>query len=128
MAVEDEFVQIRRLLWREPVEAQVIEDEQVGGEEGPEGAVDGVVHSGLCHGLEEVVGVAEADGVSGADGGVAQGLSSTLRKIHKEQWMSPLWGGTTCGRCRKVFDCPQLRQTFENSRVPLSSILNRHRS
>ena len=34
----------------------------------------GVVHPGLGHGPEEVVGVEEADGMSGADGGVAQGL------------------------------------------------------
>ena len=42
--------------------------------------------------------------------------------------MSPLWGRTTRGKYRKVFHCPQLPQTFKNSRVPLSSILNRHRS
>ena len=53
---------------------------------------------------------------------------STLRKIYKEQWMFPFWDGTTCARRRKVFHCPQLPQTFKNSRVPPSYILNRHRS
>ncbi len=48
---------------------------RLGGQEGSEGAVCRVVHPGQCHGLEEVVGVAEADGMSGADGRVAQGLS-----------------------------------------------------
>ena len=33
MAIEDEFVQIGGLLWREPVQAEVVEDEQVGGKE-----------------------------------------------------------------------------------------------
>ena len=47
---------------------------RVGGEEGPEGAVCRVVDPGLGHGLEEIISVAEADGVSGADGRVAQGL------------------------------------------------------
>ena len=56
------------------METAVIKDEQVGREEGPEGTVQRVVHPILGHGLEEVIGVAEADGVSGADGRVAQGL------------------------------------------------------
>ena len=33
-----------------------------------------MVHPGLSHGLEEVVGVVEADAVTGADSGVAEGL------------------------------------------------------
>ena len=74
MPVEDEFVEVGGLLGGQAMETQVIEDEQVGREERPEGAVCRVVHSGLGQGSEEVVGVAEAHGVSGADGGVAQGL------------------------------------------------------
>ena len=62
MAVEDEFL-------------EVISDEQVGGQERPEGAVCRVIDSGLGQGLEEIVGVDEADGMSGADGRVAPGLS-----------------------------------------------------
>ena len=74
MAVEDEFVEVGGLLCGEPVQSEVVEDEQIGGQEGPKGTVCRVVDSGLGHGLEEVVGVAEADGVSGVDGGIAQGL------------------------------------------------------
>ena len=74
MPIEDEFVQIGGLLGSQAMEAQVIEDEQVGGQEGPEGAVCRVVHSGLGQGLEEVISMAEAHGMSGSDGGVAQGL------------------------------------------------------
>ena len=53
------------------MKTQVIQDEQVWGEERAEGPVHGVVHSGLGHGPEEVVGVNEAYGVSRPDGGVA---------------------------------------------------------
>ena len=56
------------------MEAQVVQDEQVGGQERPEGAVHGVVHPGLGHGLGEIVGMDEPHVVTGADGSVAQGL------------------------------------------------------
>ena len=46
VSVEDAFVKIGGLLGGQPVETQVIEDEQVGGEEGPEGAVHRVVDPG----------------------------------------------------------------------------------
>ena len=39
MAVEDEFVQVGGLLGGQAMEAQTIEDEQVGREERPESAV-----------------------------------------------------------------------------------------
>ena len=39
MPVEDEFIQIGGVLWGEPVQPQVVEDEQVGCEKGPEGTV-----------------------------------------------------------------------------------------
>ena len=44
-------------------------------------------------------------------------FGSTLRKIYNKHWVAPLWNGTACGRCRKVFHYPQLTQTFENSRA-----------
>ena len=75
MAVEDEFIQVGGLLGGEPVQPQVIEDEQVWRQEGPEDAVHRVVHPGLGHGFEEVISVAEAHGVSGADSGIAESLS-----------------------------------------------------
>ena len=43
MAIEDQLVEIGGLLGSEPVQPGVVEDEQVGGEEGPEGAVQRVV-------------------------------------------------------------------------------------
>ena len=74
MPVDDQLVKVCRLLGGEPVEPQVFQDKQVRGQEGPEGAVHRVVHPGLGHGPEEVVRVDEADGVSRAYGGEAQGL------------------------------------------------------
>ena len=56
----------------ESIKAQVIEAEQVWGEEG---AIHGVVHAGLGHGPEEVAGVDEAGGVSGDNGGLPGILS-----------------------------------------------------
>ena len=58
MAIENQFVEIGGLLWREPVPAEVVEDEQIGG---PEGTVQRVVDPSLGHGLEEVIGVDETD-------------------------------------------------------------------
>ena len=52
----------------QPVQPEVVQDEQIGCQEGSEGAVCGVVDSGLSHGFEEAVGV------SGADGGIAEHL------------------------------------------------------
>ncbi len=57
-----------RLLRAEPVEPEVVEDEQVGGEEASEDLLGRVVDAGLRHLAEVVVGRGEADGASGADG------------------------------------------------------------
>ena len=57
------------------MKSQVIEDDQVWGEERAEGAVHGVVHSGLGHGPEGDTGVEEADDVPGQDCGVAERFS-----------------------------------------------------
>ena len=48
------------------METEVVEDEQVRGEEGAEGLVRGVVHPGLSHGPEEVVGIVRRLICSGA--------------------------------------------------------------
>ncbi len=85
MPVEDEFMQIGRLLSGEAVQPEVVQDEQVGCEKRPAGAVHLVVHTGLSHGFEEIVGVAEADGVSGTDGGIA---AHCLNKtVTQSKWM-----------------------------------------
>ena len=49
MAVENEFVKIGGLLGREPVETQAVHDQQIGRQEGPEGALHRVVRPGLGH-------------------------------------------------------------------------------
>ena len=53
MPIEDEFVEVGGLLGGQAMETQVIEDEQVGREERPEGAVHRVVDSGLGQGLKK---------------------------------------------------------------------------
>ena len=92
--VEDELVEVGGLLGGQAMESQVIEDEQVGREERPEGAVCRVVHSGLGHGSEEVVGVDETDGMFGADGGVAQGLGEEALAdtggAHQQDMLAPV--------------------------------------
>ena len=75
MPGDDQLVEVYGLLLGHPVETEVVEDEQVRGEEGAEGLVRGVVHPGLSHGSEEVVGMYEADGMPGSDGSISEGLS-----------------------------------------------------
>ena len=72
--VEDQVVEVGGLLGGEPVQAQVVDDEQVRRQEGTEAALQGVVDPGLIHDPEVIVGVAEAHGVAGTDRGIAQGL------------------------------------------------------
>ena len=74
VAADDQLVEVGGLVGREPVQAQVVHDQQVRSQEGPEGSVHRVIHPGLGHGPEEVVGVNEADRMPGPDGGVSQGL------------------------------------------------------
>ena len=71
---DDQLIEVGGLLGGEAVETQVVQDQPVRRQKGPEGPVDGVVNSGLGHGPEEVVGMAEADRMTGADSRVAQGL------------------------------------------------------
>ena len=80
MPVEDEFIQIGRLLSGEAVQPQVVQDEQVWGQERPEGTVHRVVHSGLGHGFEEVVGAVE--------GGVDQARRLGLAGCRTRTWRS----------------------------------------
>ena len=68
MPGNDQLVEVDGLLLGHPVQAEVVEDEQVRGEEGAEGPVGGVIDSRLGHYSEEVVGAQEADGVTGPDG------------------------------------------------------------
>ena len=69
MAVKYGFIEIGSPLGGEPMQTEVVEDEQIGRHEGPDGMVHRV--GDPSHGLEEVVGVDEAHGASGADDRVA---------------------------------------------------------
>ena len=100
-----------------PVEAQVAEDEQIGGHEGPEAPIHTVNYPGLGHGLEEIVGVDAANGMSSAD---AQGLQGLGEKSLAGQPVPPV-------RLRRVFllgrelrweDCSLERPTFIPGRCP----------
>ena len=75
------------------LETAVIKDEQVGRPEGPADTVGGIVHSGLSHGLEEVVVVDETHSMAGADGGVVKGL--VQENLVDAGWASPA-GRTSC--------------------------------
>jgi hypothetical protein len=56
VAFEDHLVEVTRLLGAEAPQAEVVEDEEIGGEETAEDLLGGVVGAGLVKGLEEVVG------------------------------------------------------------------------
>ena len=76
------------------VQPQVIGGKQLGGKERPESAVHRVVNPSLGHGLEEAVGMDEAYGVSGADGGVAAGLDQEAlpdaSSAHQQHMLMPV--------------------------------------
>jgi hypothetical protein len=52
--LDEDIVEVAGLLGAELAEAEVVEDEQVGGEPGPELALDGVVGPGLPEGQQEL--------------------------------------------------------------------------
>ena len=56
MPVQDEVIEVGRLLGGEAVQSQVVDDQQVRRQKGAEGALHRVVDPGLVHGLEEIVG------------------------------------------------------------------------
>ncbi|MEZ4479674.1 MAG: hypothetical protein R3B97_00775 [Dehalococcoidia bacterium] len=61
---DDERVEVLGLLLGEPVEAEVIDDKQVGGEVLTEGGFEAVVGTGLAEFAEEVIGPPEEDVVA----------------------------------------------------------------
>ena len=72
MALEDDFVEVARLLGIEAAQREVVDDEDVGSEEAAEHPLGGVIGAGLVEVLEEVVGAQEEDVAAGAAGGVSQ--------------------------------------------------------
>ena len=64
VAFDDEGVEVFRLLLVEPLETEVIDDKQVGGEVAAEDDLEAVVGAGLSQLPEQEVGATEEDGVS----------------------------------------------------------------
>ena len=56
VAGDDQLVEVDRLLLLDPVQAEVVEDQEVGREEAAEGLVDRAVDAGLGHLAEVAVG------------------------------------------------------------------------
>jgi hypothetical protein len=70
---EDDLVEIAGLLGVETAQAEVVDDEDVGGEQATQHFLGGVIGAGLMEALEEVIGAQEADLVAGTTGSVSQG-------------------------------------------------------
>ena len=87
------------------MESQVVQDEQVRGQERPEGAVHRDVHPSLGHGFEKAVGMDEAHGASGADGGVAQGLGQEALPSDQATIPRPRDRGRQFHTSPTKFDC-----------------------
>jgi hypothetical protein len=74
VTLDDEGVEVFRLLLVEPVETEVVHDQQVWREIATESGLEAVVGTGLAEFAEEMVGPPEKDGVAGAGGGGAECL------------------------------------------------------
>lgn len=72
MALEDHLVEVARLAGVEAAQAEVVEDEDVGGEQAPQHLLGRVVGTRLVKGLEHVVGAEEQHVVADAAGGVTE--------------------------------------------------------
>ena len=71
--LEDDLVEVARLAGIEATQAEVVEDEDVGGQEPAQHLLAAVVGPRLVQSLEHVVGAQEEDVVAGPAGGVAEG-------------------------------------------------------
>lgn len=74
MAIQDELVEVGGLLGGELVQAKVVEDAQIRGQERGKSPHHEVALPCQIQGTGEIFGVDEAHVVTGADGGVAQDL------------------------------------------------------
>ncbi len=70
MPFDDDLVDVTRLRGVEPPQSEIIDDEKVGGEEAPHGALPRVVGLGLMEFLEHPIGAQEENAPAGAAGGV----------------------------------------------------------
>ena len=73
VALEDHLVEIARLLGRESPQAEVVEEQQIRGEQSSDGLLGGVVGARLVEPLEHAIGSEEEHVVPSAAGGVAEG-------------------------------------------------------
>ena len=74
VALADDLVEVDGFVAREGAQAEVVEDEKVGGGEAEHAALVAAVCAGGAELLEQVLGSDVEDGVPGAAGAVAQGL------------------------------------------------------
>jgi hypothetical protein len=75
VAFEDDLVEIAGLLGVEAAQAEVVDDEDVGGKEATQDLLGRMIGAGLVEALEEVIGAHEANLVTGATGGVSERTS-----------------------------------------------------
>jgi hypothetical protein len=66
VAFEDDFVDVAGLLGIEAPEAEVVDDQDIGGEKPPDGFLGGVIGAGLMEMLEEMIGAPEEDLIASA--------------------------------------------------------------
>ena len=74
VALDDDLVEVRGLPLVESADAEVVDDEEVRGDEAPHDLVGGVVGTGLVDGLEHDVGADRQDVFPRPAGGVAEGI------------------------------------------------------
>lgn len=73
MAFEDHLVEVARLLGAEPAQAEVVEDEEIRGEQSSESLLGRVICARLVEPLEHAIGPEEEYVVPGSAGGVTEG-------------------------------------------------------
>src|SRR5437870_11050804 len=72
--LDEDVVEVARLLGGELSQAEIIEDDDVGGQPAAQFALEGIIGAGLEQGLQELGDLAVADAVAGAAGAVAERL------------------------------------------------------
>jgi hypothetical protein len=79
-----DVVEVARLLGRELAEAEVIDDDEIGGPPAPELALEGVVGARLVQGLQQAGGLDELAASAGPAGAVAEGAGE-VRLPHADR-------------------------------------------
>ena len=89
VTADDQLVEVGGLLGREAVETQVIQDQEIRGEKGTECPFHRVVHPGLGHGPEEIVGLEEANGMTGPEAQFHAPVSPAVVLVAKDDRLRP---------------------------------------